>query len=57
MKKIKLKPCPFCGKKPKVKEDGVSLYIKCSNRYCFAGEHWVKNVITKDLIEAWNARY
>lgn len=58
----KLKPCPFCGKKAKIKRDydfyshEYSHYVICWNKLCSVSLY-TKNYPTKsDAIAAWNAR-
>lgn len=52
-----LKPCPFCGKTPKIKSAILGgYYVMCFNKYC---ETMVTtaSMPTRELaIKAWNRR-
>lgn len=51
----KLKPCPFCGKQPKVTEDnGLEICIEC--KPCGASVYKAKGNYIKDAIKTWNMR-
>lgn len=53
-----LKPCPFCGKKPKVRdlEKFKAFTVDCVNADCGANA-FVKACSTlEEAIEAWNKR-
>jgi len=60
----KLKPCPFCGGKPVIKEyRGFGYEIECINCQCrFDGEimkdndHVIVRMNKKDFVKAWNTR-
>ena len=52
---MNLKPCPFCGSKPKTSHPQPSKFvIECGNLECRAGVYVIDNF---DLpVEAWNTR-
>ena len=59
MDDIKLKPCPFCGRKPKINDLGQVKFLACyfsgcavQPRICYT---W-RPEEEKKAIEAWNRR-
>lgn len=61
-----LKPCPFCGEKPKIITmpegqgscDG-SMYVECSNKLCRSSSALIyplKCDVREQLIQRWNRR-
>lgn len=56
-----IKPCPFCGKKPKLLQCPYADIIRCENPDCLPhptlGIHhyYCKHQVNR-LIEAWNRR-
>lgn len=66
MKKIKLKPCPFCGRKAQTfctpereYRDGeklVAVYPKVFNAYCICGQAEAKAATAEKAAEKWNRR-
>ena len=59
-KKIKLKPCPFCGNEPKIEFNEsigyVSYYVKCINLECNVEVYTFDFNTKEEAIEAWNNR-
>lgn len=55
---IKLKSCPFCGKRPKIKrtvtEDGY--YVMCFNPNCKVFVTTMATPTKETVIEQWNRR-
>lgn len=56
MKNSELKPCPFCGEKPKVVEDISVSWVVCDNERCMVYARTLLNKTREEAIEAWNAR-
>lgn len=66
MEKIKLKPCPFCGRKAQTfctpereYRDGeklVAVYPKVFNAYCICGQAKAKAATAEKAAEKWNRR-
>lgn len=66
MEKIKLKPCPFCGRKAQTfctpereYRDGeklVAVYPKVFNAYCICGQAEAKAATAEKASEKWNRR-
>ena len=56
--KIFIKPCPFCGKTPKITVNLSDMYcIECSNDACYVKPSTRPITLTKEeLIEKWNLR-
>jgi hypothetical protein len=56
---MKLKPCPFCGKKPVIKREDVYyvLHLKCKCE-CFLFELPCKKLFenTNEINDEWNKR-
>jgi hypothetical protein len=59
----KLKPCPFCGGKAKIRviEKGIKSIIECTTHYCGFTRHSYNNGETDEsvafrLTTAWNRR-
>lgn len=50
MSDVKIKPCPFCAKEPKSETIGTSVYVKCSDDGCIAGQDSTFH------IDTWNDR-
>lgn len=52
-------PCPFCGEKPKLKENILwrqNYFVRCTNDFCLV-EPCTKLYPKKEqAIEAWNRR-
>lgn len=49
-----LKPCPFCGKKPKYKVDEFSIEpYRISCNHCF---FTLYGATEKEVVERWNKR-
>lgn len=56
MPKIDLLPCPFCGRKPKVRELNINLQqISCLYSKCPAHPCIIK-ITMEEAAEAWNTR-
>ncbi len=60
-KKIKLKPCPFCGKegfifKAESFDDEMVYYPRCRTENCIGNNGWVNFETGGDAAEAWNRR-
>ena len=57
MPEIKLKPCPFCGRKPKITDLGQVKILSCEYSKCMIQSRicytWRQE---KEAIEAWNKR-
>ena len=55
---IVLKPCPFCGIKPKLKESlrsqGTCYYIQCNNDDCIVKWHTKNHDSAIEICEVWN---
>lgn len=54
---IDLKPCPFCGGKVEISNDGKGLYrVGCDNANCFTHvfTYWCRT--QDDAAEVWNKR-
>ena len=50
-----LKPCPFCGSKAKLVQDGeTSFKIFCTGANCDAAMGWC--ISRKSLVNDWNRR-
>jgi len=57
MPKIKLKPCPFCGRKPYVfLGDNDAWFVQCKECSATIGSHPQDNFTEKLAISAWNRR-
>lgn len=52
---LKLKPCPFCGEKARVKES-YGYYVQCDNGKCAVSPATNVYVIKDRAIMAWNQR-
>lgn len=60
-----LLPCPFCGKKAKLKIDedhhGTFYNLGCSDKNCLASDIFytmdTEDVAVKKAISSWNTRY
>ena len=55
----KLKPCPFCGEKPKLKEHILykhNYIVHCTNDFCLVEPCTKLYPKEKQAIEAWNRR-
>lgn len=55
----RLKPCPFCGKVPKIiLSDSVKKFriIRCQNENCPASCVSVMDLSIKKLVKRWNSR-
>lgn len=51
----KLKPCPFCGSKAEIREDGDFLKVQCMGVGCYASMRCISK--NKELVIAkWNER-
>lgn len=60
-KEIKLKPCPFCGGKAKLRKNEFFRvadwwYVACDNPHCGAYVETVVRPTQQDVVEIWNAR-
>lgn len=51
-----LKPCPFCGKKPRVVGVVPQIYIACVNEKCPVNSETIFFQTREKAIEAWNRR-
>ena len=53
---VTLKPCPFCGKRAKMRRDNYEVRYRatCEDYDCFAGGIWYYKEL--DAIDAWNRR-
>ena len=52
-----LKPCPFCGKKPKIKKAVYGgIYVTCTNIDCYAVVSTRMEYSRYAAIAAWNRR-
>jgi hypothetical protein len=58
MTMAEIKPCPFCGKKPKIIKDGWGnqVWVECVNPKCRI--HPMTRIYIKEdaAIKAWNRR-
>lgn len=53
----RLKPCPFCGKVPKIiLSDSKFHIIRCQNEKCPASCVSVMDKSIKKLVKRWNSR-
>lgn len=54
----RIRPCPFCGETPKVKEVKIlnkkTFELKCRNIYCPSNITWAKS--ENEIISIWNRR-
>ena len=63
MSEVKLKPCPFCGRKVNLEEErNISIpgwKINCEHEdWCYLCDVWYDEYDTaEDCIQAWNTRY
>jgi hypothetical protein len=55
MSEKKLKPCPFCGVKPKRDRDTEDFYISHTMN-CYFRQHGGGNWLVGDSSDAWNRR-
>ncbi len=53
VKRMKLKPCPFCGGKAKLTDSKNDAYVTCNN--CKVMTNYYKT--GKQAIKAWNTRH
>jgi Lar family restriction alleviation protein len=51
----KLKPCPFCGHKPRIGPFASAITIHCANEYCDVGVE-TSAITEAGAIEQWNKR-
>ena len=52
-----LNECPFCGKEPKVIDDGcLFFWVRCTNLYCKVHPKTTLEKTRKKAIEVWNRR-
>ena len=59
-----LKPCPFCGKEPKLATSycvghgdmSIGYVVKCTNAKCGVFSHTLVHAKKEDAIKAWNTR-
>ena len=55
--KPKLKPCPFCGTKPKVRKQGITWEVHCIQNSLDCGVViFAFGETEKQAIENWNRR-
>lgn len=52
----KLKPCPFCGRKPKVHKTNGIFWINCPNKKCGVSSATLTKLNETDVVEIWNRR-
>ena len=58
-----LKPCPFCGHKPRLVEiydhyKGIYLYsVQCDNSQCLMAPGTIRASEKDEVITYWNTRY
>lgn len=52
----KPKPCPFCGKEPRIYGDKPQVYIACVNQDCPVNSETIFFQTREEAIEAWNRR-
>ena len=52
----KLKPCPFCGKKPQLIDAGIYYYVNCFNELCKISPCTQEHDTPEDAINEWNSR-
>lgn len=50
------KPCPFCGKEPRIYGDKPQAYIACVNKDCPVAPETIFFHTREKAIEAWNHR-
>ncbi len=55
---MELKPCPFCGSEPIIKNKGFYSAVACSNLHCQVRPQteWIIQVFGKSCFKAWNTR-
>ena len=55
---IKLKPCPFCGRRGEIRSfKGSDYKVECTNNFCQASYMIGMDFDTEaEAIEAWNRR-
>lgn len=51
-----LKPCPFCGKEPRIYGDKPQVYIACVNEECPVNSETIFFQTRERAVEAWNHR-
>ena len=50
------KPCPFCGKIPKVRYDGIMYEVACDNDDCKIAPSSYRYSTKEEAFDAWNKR-
>lgn len=51
-----IKPCPFCGEKPKVVKDISVSWVVCDNENCMVYARTLLKKTRREAIETWNTR-
>lgn len=56
MKKVKIKPCPFCGKELEIIDEHNELRARCATRQCKGGKMPMLHMDSPADVAAWNMR-
>ena len=53
---MELKPCPFCGEKPKIGTTGTFYRVYCFSPSCYIRPNTRFEKNKEDAVEQWNRR-